>query len=200
MKTQTVLRNTFGLLGIFIVTLLFLLSPQTALAQKEKVVELKKEVSKFTSETKTLTPSIVFASRTNALNGGSPWKLSLVFSSTRDSLFMEVCHSSQLSPLGIAVFSLKFSDGTYLHKKIAVDQYSRGQNAFGWEQMTTVFSLTPDELKKFASTSVIMTSTTFANSNEKELEEDVSKNKTESLKAGAYALLAHTATSLTAKL
>lgn len=138
----TLLRNTCGLLGLFIVTLFF---SSTAFAQKEDT-KLTKVKDDFTSEVTISTEEI-------KVMGNSSWDASIYFVFKGDSIFLGILHSSKWTPVEIFEISIIYEDGGTL-KKVTHSIGNQVHQLVGYTAMPTFFTLNSEEFVKFSESAV----------------------------------------------
>ncbi len=183
-----VLRN-FGLLCLFIVTLLF---SSSAFAQKDNC-KLETQFDDFTSTT-TITGTGVVVGGILNLGKGDSWDIVTRFSAKNSDLFIIVSHVSSGIAVDLSEFSAKFEDGTILKKNV-VSRVEESESGIKY----TSFPITAADLAKFSLQKIVKIKVVFNTSDRYEHGDDVKDKNAEKVRQNALCILKQTSTP-TAKL
>jgi len=122
--------------------------------------KLSKKVDQFTSKTSVMSEDRTLASVFPIIGSKKPWDLVMSFSLLDKDISFVITHQSQSYSSIVNSISFKFEDGTVIVKNGPGNSgdYNTG---LGYKYTFSVFSLTKDELAKFASSNLSLVSADF---------------------------------------
>lgn len=130
-------------------TMLLMFMTLDSYCQKQKC-NINREVNEYTGSTTIKTEQVKLVSSFAVMKAKQPWNIRTLFIVENDTISMYFIHGSQgMSASMIRFIYFKFEDGSVLKMTEPLDggSYDNGDYIFKY----TVFNLSKDELKKFAS-------------------------------------------------